>query len=414
MILLSSIGLTPPALFGDKGAFIEDTGQGAILKQLINVAVFALSLLLFFTARQQRPSKLLFGTLLIALGWCWLSLNWAAFPDVAIRRLVALTITMVVASSLILVLTPRSALHYLAALFAALLIINTLAVLLLPGATSLKADFDTWSGDSGTWRGFHLQKNVAGAVGAFGVLLFVYRAVTEVPGSWARLRWIALALFGIFFVYKTGSKTSFGLIFIASAVGFLVTAISGTPTRQKLIVLFGIITLATLPILLPGTLTGFGSFVDSLGQDPRAYTGRSQIWEALSRYVQAHFMLGSGYGSFWRVGENGPMYQYARDWLLTVPQAHNGYLDMLLQTGIVGLLIDVISAIIVPLYIVMGRSDLPREMRWLLTSVILFFVFHNMLETSLYDRDNPFWFLLLCSIAIIGSRPLGAIRPRRV
>jgi len=79
---------------------------------------------------------------------------------------------------------------------------------------------------------------------------------------------------------------------------------------------------------------GLNEFVArSFGRDP-SLTGRTQIWESLLMF-DSNWLLGTGYESFW-LGER--LYQV---WVATgfVTQAHNGYLEVYLNLGLVGLCI---------------------------------------------------------------------------
>jgi len=79
---------------------------------------------------------------------------------------------------------------------------------------------------------------------------------------------------------------------------------------------------------------GLNDFVArSLGRDP-SLTGRTEIWKNLLIF-DSNWLLGTGYESFW-LGDR--LYQV---WMKTgfVTQAHNGYLEVYLNLGVVGLAI---------------------------------------------------------------------------
>ncbi|PJN92824.1 hypothetical protein CNY89_26205, partial [Amaricoccus sp. HAR-UPW-R2A-40] len=43
-----------------------------------------------------------------------------------------------------------------------------------------------------------------------------------------------------------------------------------------------------------------------------AFTGRTQIWSTILAYLRDHWPAGAGYGSFWNVGPDSPVFAYAR------------------------------------------------------------------------------------------------------
>jgi exopolysaccharide production protein ExoQ len=73
---------------------------------------------------------------------------------------------------------------------------------------------------------------------------------------------------------------------------------------------------------------------DFLGRD-LTLTGRTGIWAILLQSVQKHPMLGYGYSAFWTGmdGESGQLYMTLH-WVFSY--AHNGFLEILLQVGMIG------------------------------------------------------------------------------
>src|ERR1700721_30572 len=71
-------------------------------------------------------------------------------------------------------------------------------------------------------------------------------------------------------------------------------------------------------------MVGFSSV---LGRD-NTLTGRTEVWAAVLPEMERHALLGYGFGSFWTD---------ARRLLYDIPTSHNGYLDILLELGALGL-----------------------------------------------------------------------------
>jgi len=62
-------------------------------------------------------------------------------------------------------------------------------------------------------------------------------------------------------------------------------------------------------------------------------TGRTEIWHTIWNEASKNLVLGKGYGGYW--GVMGDAYEKHK----RVMQSHNGYLEVLLQVGIVGLVV---------------------------------------------------------------------------
>jgi O-antigen ligase len=67
---------------------------------------------------------------------------------------------------------------------------------------------------------------------------------------------------------------------------------------------------------------------EALGRD-ETFTGRTWIWEAVIPEFKHMPWLGHGFQSFWTTEW--------RAMVFGMPYAHNGYLDILLELGVVGL-----------------------------------------------------------------------------
>ena len=114
-------------------------------------------------------------------------------------------------------------------------------------------------------------------------------------------------------------------------------ALAGLLRIKKLGTNLGANTLTAIMALVIsfGVLTFFaggstvGALTSSLGRD-ETLTGRTEIWAELLPVVIQNPFLGSGFGAFWT--------PKAID-LYRIGEAHNGYLEVLLELGFVGLLL---------------------------------------------------------------------------
>jgi O-antigen ligase len=88
------------------------------------------------------------------------------------------------------------------------------------------------------------------------------------------------------------------------------------------------------------------------------------------------------------------------NWLLTVAHSHNGYLEVLVTTGFVGLSLCVVAFLFVPLRRLL-RSNIPNGA--LIFSVLVYCVALNLTETALLERDRPEWVVLLLAVALVHS-----------
>lgn len=374
------------------------TGEGSVLRQIGYSLIYVVAL---FAARAGAHPGRAFAlpiSLGLALGWCWLSLAWAIDADIAVRRLLLTTLLMLAIFMTVERLKYERTILIIRETMILILIANFLCVVAVPSiGIHQQLDIEGFGLDPeliGNWKGVMVQKNFAGAVCALTIFAFVFDARTI--KTWIRF---AVVLGSAVFLYFTHAKTSYGLLFLGLAAGWLFQ--NYNPRFRILLVP----ALAIAGLIAVGLAISFWSEIAAFFSRPDAFTGRVQIWSVLVAYWKDNWLLGSGYGSFWNIGGNRtPIFHYVKetDWVALVSIGHNGYLDLLAQTGLPGLVLAVIAVVVVPLRNLLSNLNVGRSRGALLMSFLVFCVTHNLLETSLMDRDAIIQMYLMFTIALIG------------
>jgi O-antigen ligase len=338
--------------------------------------------------------------LLVALGWCWFSLGWALYPGAGLRRLVLTTIVAWSLLALVREIAVNRLINILHALLAALLVINYVAVLFFP-ATGL--DPAMYEGVTNTWRGVMDQKNFVGFACAMTMVVFAVGAGFPAWGTpkgriFVGIR-VAVVLLAANFLVQSQSKTSMGIVVFALLVGALFTYLAREKGQQRLAAPgWAWLAIAPFAIVCVGMAIDATPYLEIVS-DPAAFTGRTQIWTGLIKAYGEQPLLGVGFGSLWDVGPDSPMKQYAQGWAGEVSQGHNGYLDMLVQVGAIGLLTILFATLVWPLQRLLRGGNHPA--RILGAAMLIFCLGHNFTESSLFDRDAQGQVFLMIAIALL-------------
>ena len=360
----------------------------------------------FFLIRNRATASFALPiSVLLMLGLSWLSLSWSVYASFGLRRVLALSFCSVTIGCLVGSLHRREVPRLVAWTLAGLLIANFISVLVLPGAIERPNGIDPTSVGGG-WRGLNVDKNMAGAITAVTVLTALYMLTDPFTRWWGRCFWLGIVLLGMVYVWFTGSKTSLALVPVAVVLGLGIVLLSRVPSVAGIGALVLLPSAAFVWLVRSDWSEAAGAAFTAMLQDPRSFTGRSQIWNVVLEESQHVPWLGYGYGSFWLTGEGGPVSRRATgylSWLNTVPNSHSGYFDMLIQLGRVGLAGAVLAAIVLPLAKLVAYRTLDLRTRWLIAMTTLFFAFHNFLETSLFDRVQPLWIIQLTMIATLAA-----------
>lgn len=397
ILLLAIVGLQPVFLLGETklAPGTSSEGGGDALRQILYVAFFASVLLNSFARQGAHCMQQVPIGVAIVLVWCAVSIIWAIEPDIALRRVV---FTAVVTLSLLLTvraLPYDDVVGILSTVFAAVVVADWLVVGVFPDAVHQSGNLVQDPNLAGSWRGIHDNKNEAGAVCAIACLFFLhltvkYRSFISGP---------ALIVLSLVFLYMTSSKTSFGFLFLAALIGLMSNLCLSRPVLRA-VFLVGLVLVPLSAVALdriPNDL------IQSVFDDPAGLTGRVQIWPVVINYLRDHPWLGAGYGSFWSIGSGSPILDYTSSWVTTINHAHNGYLNLALQIGVPGAIVAILALVVLPLHSLFSRSFAPDASRWLICAVLSFCWLRDLLESSLLNRDNSAWVVMVIMYALLAG-----------
>ncbi len=365
------------------------TGTGSIYRQAGYFMILGLALW------STRPLEHGLGVIaipwpiLLALAWCYLSLSWAVDPDIGFRRLLLTTIAIWTVFVLVKFAGDRLMLDIVRGALVIALVVNYFVVFNDPVVgVHLQKDSGMSTALVGNWRGIMAHKNFAGAASAMLILLFLFDA-KRIP---ALVR-IAVIVAAGYFLYRTQSKTSAGMLGLAILTGWMFQTL--TRRLRNYLVPLTMIVGATIWVLT----SAYRDVLEVNYLEPRAFTGRAQIWAVLFRYAADNPLTGAGFGSFWNIGGDSPVYRYAVGFPTLVTVGHNGYFDLLVTIGVPGLLMIVFAMIVWPVWRLLSSNRISGPRGALLTALLLFCLGHNVTESSIFERDALVGVLMMFTVA---------------
>ena len=373
------------------------TSENYGLQSQIRMAGYLLISLMSLVALEpwRRPERLLVvpWPLLVALGWCWLSLAWAIEPAVGLRRLVLTSLVLWSTFALVRRLDLERSVLLVRGILVITLLANFVVALTNPAVGVHPVNPGGFESDlSGDWRGIMIQKNYAGLTCAMTILLFAFHA----ERVYLALR-VAVIIASAVFLYLSDSQTSQIMVVASLIIGALFTWLAQTKRREQLAPAWLAWVLLAIPgIVFVSMAINPAPYLDMLS-DPAGFTGRTQIWTALIRFYADYPLFGAGYGSFWDLGPSGPIFQYGKGWVTEISQGHNGYLDLLVQIGLPGTLLVLFATLVWPTQRLLRGGDHP--VRPLAAAAFIFCLGHNLTESMLFDRDSLSQVFLLIALA---------------
>jgi O-antigen ligase len=244
---------------------------------------------------------------------------------------------------------------------------------------------------AGAWRGAFTTKNMLGQ----GMVLEMLTVACLTGASLFKRRALTLIAVTLCPFLLIGSQ-NVGSIFVIAILTVVLFALIGSRGNGsiKLALASGIlIAFAAVAFQLLGP--GFGSVLEFFGKDENL-NGRGDLWQFAIGSVGDHPLLGYGYGAFFS-SDTSTGQTIARLIPWDPNTAHNGYLEVALGIGLVGLA-TVLYAIVLGLrragayfWHVEGRTS-----AWPL-SVIMFVALASMSEAGLVRVDDLRWTVLVAA-----------------
>lgn len=336
--LLSIISRSVDAWFGVEGS----RESGGVLGPYFNILLLCFGLITLARGRLNWPSIARQSSWLIVLvGYMLASTIWSDMPARSFRSCIKEVVAVVMAIVVLAQPAPLQAME--SVLRRTVYILIPFSVLLIKYYPNLGVIFSHHAGGI-QWIGVALQKNSLGQLCLVSSFFLVWTLVKRWRGREApvgRYQTYAevLLLLMTFWLFKgpsawAASATSMVALSVglATLVGLLwmnrhqIQLGSHTwVTIAACIIALGVIT----PFVGGSTVT---SFTTAVGRDT-TLTGRTEIWTDLVPVVMHQPFLGYGFSGFWneqRTAEHD------------IGEAHNGYLDVSLQLGFVGLFLTAI------------------------------------------------------------------------
>ncbi|MBN3898299.1 MAG: O-antigen ligase family protein [Nostoc sp. NOS(2021)] len=178
------------------------------------------------------------------------------------------------------------------------------------------------------WSGIYGHKNELGYMMNWSAGVFLHLALSSY-----RYRWLMWALCGLSICLIILSRSTTSLAILLTMILLLPFYQSFKKTNYKLQVIMITSALMLLIIFSMLLINNAESVVGSSGKD-LTLNGRSDLWELVMPKVLERPWLGYGYSGFWTSNAASNL-RATYDW---ASNAHNGFLELLLELGFLGFL----------------------------------------------------------------------------
>jgi exopolysaccharide production protein ExoQ len=389
-------------LWERQGRSSQADSSGSLIDQVLMTLLIVLGLYVL-SSRAEKTKKILAKNkwvvgLFVYMG---LSVIWSNFPGISLRRDIRSTGALVM---VLVVLTEREPLEAIRTLLRWVFLIHiSLSVWTIKFVRNIGVVYN-WSGLEEQWIGLSTDKNSLGQVAMCSGLFWLWQIIQDWPKKKLTL---SLLVLGMSLWLLRGSKN----IHSSTAIlGFVVCAtmllglqlLRKRARRAKRIILTTIIVAVLLAPLVYFVFNAFNStpaqaVLQASGRN-MTLTDRTLLWADLMNNAAKNPILGVGIGAFW-VGTIGYDVYPLPNWSRKTPQwrpeeGHNGFLDVYVELGVVGL---VLLVIVIGMGVAGALNDLKSDFQLgiLRLTLMLAILMNNIAETSFLKGTHDLWFLFL-------------------
>jgi O-antigen ligase len=321
---IDSFGFIDRAAYGSWAGKTGDTITRTInlLLVLEASALFGYS---YFTNRDARRGSAVGCNLaLLTVGFLFVTSFWSTDAGATMKAVTLYLFIVIGAIAIARILDPERFMHLLSCACFLTAIGSLLFAIVSPGLAFAPGGYNESVPD---FIGIFPQKNVLGQTMATGALACLHGIrVARRPPLYKIVMLLVFA--GMTVAAKATAALLIMLTFCGISFFFTLWKKGGAARLVCILLAIGMAPVLLVMIVAPDWI------LELIGKDP-TLTGRTEIWAFVTNDIWMKPLFGWGYFGFWH--PNNPAAREISDavrW--TVPEAHNGLLELLLNLGIVG------------------------------------------------------------------------------
>ncbi|WP_371835034.1 O-antigen ligase family protein [Ochrobactrum sp. C6C9] len=395
MFLFMWVGISPyPSSSAELGT-AASAGQSNLLNQLLTLGLTA-GFIACGLSSPLRQTILQPRTLLVTLFiWMFVTALVSAHPSIASRKVV-LSVLMALNASIFLLL-PRSATQ-----MARLLLIGSFitlgfayfGVIFMPSRAIHQATNVIEPMLAGAWRGHFPHKNAAAAA----LVLLSFFGLYGWQMGYRKAGGLVVALC-VFFLLHTGGKTSTAMLPFIAIISLIFTHWRWT----RIPISIGGVAAFNFVAIGAAVSDPIRQLITSIGIDA-TFTNRADIWRIAFSAVAKKPIFGYGLDSFWKTPEMVYAGGGGATWAVAAFNAHNAYLDMMINAGVFGLILMLIWLMILPLRYIKAAEATGNDpaLTLLFSRLWLYGLYASCMESTFFQNGSAVWFCLM--IAVFGMR----------
>jgi exopolysaccharide production protein ExoQ len=316
---------------GNEGDIEDVTPDNTSIKIIYLIIYFITFVLLTFRWKKSvyLASKNLY--ILLFTGLAGISIIWSSVPEITIARFIAILGTNLFSLYLASRYTFKQQILLLIQTYTIITVLSILVIVLLP-------KYGIMGGvHAGAWRGVFNHKNVLGKLIVINIMACFLQLISCPSKN-------TMTYFGLIssVILVIGSKSSSALVNLLITISILIV-LTFWRWRYEIMIPASIGSMLLISIFSIWFNNNSALIFSNAGKDTNL-TGRAELWPLALEMASKKSWLGYGYGAFW-ADPNGPAVNIWRTVAWNAPNAHNGFLDLFISVGLLGVFVFMLSFI---------------------------------------------------------------------
>lgn len=247
------------------------------------------------------------------------------------------------------------------------------------------------------WSGVFRQKNGLGRYMTIGAVVFFLLWLER------KRRWWAILLFMLAtgLILLASSATAFVTLLTTVALIFFYRLMleRGIARRLFPIAVMSLLVSLFIVVIVSENSRMLELLLVTLGRDPErnSFFVRQALWQYVGDFIRDRPILGYGFDAFWQADESRIIYVYnnTRGW--ETNHAHNGFLELWLQLGLVGLVAMIVHILTnFRRAIEAAQTMQPGTTLWILSYLTILLIF-NFTYSALLGQLTVPWTLYVAT-----------------
>lgn len=320
-----------------------------------------------------------------------LSILWSTKPDVTMSASIAMFGNIIFGAYVASRFTIKQQLELMKIFSAVVILLSILFVVALP-------KYGIQGGiHAGSIRGIYGHKNTFGPIMSLSCIIFMLDFKNS-SSKFQKYSSLVGLIFSIALVFAANSSSAL----INTAIMLMFVSAAGIFRLKGFKFALSLLLLSAFSFVIRVWFERLAVALLGLFEKDLTLTGRTDLWPLVVAKIQERPLLGYGFNGFWHGNDGESLYIWnAIRW--TPPNSHNGFLDLALSLGIIGI---AVFFILFWSSVVKNIALLRVKFRWHYVwplSYFIFLVLKNFSESSLMSQNSFHWVVFTISVLAVSE-----------